>query len=213
MYIKAMTSPASKNLAFGCALLLGGFVLAGCRSVPDHSTSTKPAVVSTNSAGATTNSVSEPRQWYSVVVKPAPNLRPIHFYERINPVWWLQNRDEPHPPDWFAPNSKHREFKWWVRNPIHNFSFYVVGITDRTFVRSGRFPEKVLVPGHWNIAVSRYKFIYLPYVSFSSKHGFNFYFGWRHHGNFGIKLNHETPRPPKPKPEQAPEQKPAKPSP
>lgn len=195
---------------FCCSLAAIALALTtGCRAVPSHTDPPQPHSLSTNAPSASgTNAISEERQWYSVVLRPPPDFKPIHFYEKINPVWWLQNRDEPHPPAWFEPGGKHREFKWWLRNPIHNLSFYVIGVVDKTTVRSGRFPLKASVYGHWNVAVSRRRILYLPYVSYSNRHGFNFYFGWRPHGNFGIKLNHEKPEAPKTKPAKVPEDKP-----
>jgi hypothetical protein len=136
--------------------------------------------------------------WHTIRVKPGPRAPKIHFYNKLNPVWWLKNSDDPVPPDWYRPNEKHRNLKWSFRNPLHNFHFYVIGVADKEFSRSGKFPEKNSDPrGGWDFAAARYKFIWLPFVSYH-KPKFDFYFGWRNHGNFGIKININPKKPPVP---------------
>jgi hypothetical protein len=65
-------------------------------------------------------------------------------------------------------------------------------------VRSGKYPTQISKPcGGWNFAVSHRHILYLPFLDY--KHGrFEFYFGWRERGNFGIKLNFRQ-APPRPK--------------
>jgi hypothetical protein len=36
---------------------------------------------------------------------PRTNLPPIHFYNKINPIWWFGNVDEPRAPDWYRPDG------------------------------------------------------------------------------------------------------------
>ncbi|MDD5140364.1 MAG: hypothetical protein PHY43_08930 [Verrucomicrobiales bacterium] len=128
-------------------------------------------------------------KWHSVVMPVRTNLPPIHFYNKINPIWWFGNADEPRAPDWYRPNSSFRNVAWYFRNPLANFSNYVIGIGDKESVRSGRYPKQIGNPcGGWNFAVSHRHILYLPFIDY--KRGrFEFYFGWREHGNFGIKLN------------------------
>lgn len=128
-------------------------------------------------------------KWHSVVMPVRTNLPAIHFYNKINPIWWFGNADQPHPPDWYRPGSKYRNVVWYFRNPLANFSNYVIGIGDKQSVRSGKYPTKISNPrGGWNYAVSRRHVLYLPFIDY--KRGrFEFYFGWRQRGNFGIKLN------------------------
>jgi hypothetical protein len=143
-----------------------------------------------------TNFVSIP-QWHSIEITPSPRLKKIHFYNKLNPVWWFKNADAPTPPDWFRPGEKHRVFKWHLRNPFHNFAFYVIGIADKPHIRSGRYPKAVANPnGGWNFAVAKYKGLRFPFVSYS-RGEFDFYLGWRKGGNFGIKINYGAQRPPK----------------
>src|SRR5262249_16048462 len=68
--------------------------------------------------------------------------RPYDFSacQKLNPIWWLGNADEPDPPDWYRPNKSCRKIMWHFRNPCHNFTFFVIGIADRPFTRAGRFP-------------------------------------------------------------------------
>ena len=42
--------------------------------------------------------------------------------------------------------------------------------------------------GGWNIEVTAYKRLRLPFVSYE-RHGVTFYLGWRESGNFGTKFN------------------------
>jgi hypothetical protein len=136
-------------------------------------------------------------KWHSVEIKPSSRPGTIHFYNKINPVWWFKNADAPAPPDWFKPDEKRRSLKWFLRNPLHNFSFYVIGISDKQHVRSGRYPKRIGNPnGGWNVAVAKYKWVRLPFVSYS-RHGIDFYLGWRTGGNFGGKLNFNAKRPPR----------------
>ena len=120
---------------------------------------------------------------------PRTNLPPIHFYNKINPVWWFGNLDEPRPPDWYRPNGAARDFTWYLRNPFSNFGNYVIGVADKRTVRCGFYPDRNGNPnGGWNFAVTRRRIVFLPFLDY--KRGrFEFYFGWRERGNFGAKLN------------------------
>ncbi len=135
--------------------------------------------------------VAQRTSWRTVEIKPGPRAPKIHFYNKLNPIWWLKNSDDPKPPDWYRPTdtAKHRRMMWSFRNPLHNFNFYVIGVADKTFHRSGRYPKQNSDPnGGWDFEAARYKFIWLPFVSYH-RPNFDFYFGWRNHGNFGIKIN------------------------
>jgi hypothetical protein len=43
---------------------------------------------------------------------------------------------------WYRPGDRHRDLKWSFRNPFHNFDHYVIGIADKSFQRSGKYPER-----------------------------------------------------------------------
>ena len=138
---------------------------------------------------ATMDSVTNSTSWHTIKKMPRNDLPKIHFYNKLNPVWWLKNQDDPKPPDWYKPNDKRRKLKWSFRNPMHNFNFYVIGVADKKFSRSGRFPEQNSDPrGGWDFEFSRYKIFWFPFVSYH-RPKFDFYFGWRERGNFGIKFN------------------------
>ena len=114
---------------------------------------------------------------------------PARVLQKWNPLWWFGNVDDPEPPEWYRPGSSSRRWLWQLRNPLHNFTFYVVGIADKPFVRTGRSPSKVFHPdGGWNWAVCRHRWWRLPFVSYQ-RGRFKFYLGWRERGNFGAKLN------------------------
>lgn len=54
--------------------------------------------------------------------------------QKLNPLWWLGNADDPvPPPDWYRPGRRFRKARRHLRNPLHNFTFYVIGIADKDF--------------------------------------------------------------------------------
>jgi hypothetical protein len=113
---------------------------------------------------------------------------------KFNPIFWFKNYDDPEPPEKMWPGDPHRHFKWYWRNPFHNFTFYVIGIADKTFVRTGKYPARVFAPdGGWNWTVSKYKWLRLPFVSYQSG-SFHFYCGWRNRGNFGFEFKFSEPK-------------------
>jgi hypothetical protein len=78
---------------------------------------------------------------------------------------------------------------WWLRNPFHNLAFYVIGVADRPFANSGRYPSDVFAPlAGWNWALRWYRHIPFPFFSYW-RAGFKVYVGWRERGNFGVKFN------------------------
>ena len=139
-----------------------------------------------------TNSV----RWHTITVLPNANLPRIHLFNKLNPVWWVENADEPVPPAWYLPGDHHRATKWRFRNPFHNFDFYVVGVADKKFVRSGRYPERNSNPrGGWDFELARRKLALLPFFSYERQRC-TFYLGWREHGAFGLELRfHRKPYP------------------
>ena len=123
----------------------------------------------------------------------------IPLAKKFNPVFWLQNYDRPRPPWDYKPDDPFRICKWYFRNPFHNFDFYIIGIADKTFVRAGRYPDRVFsTDDGWNWAVCKYKFLRLPFVSYWSGQ-FNFYLGWRNRGQFGFEFKFSKPKPKKPR--------------
>ena len=122
-------------------------------------------------------------------------------FQKWNPIWWFGNVDDPEPPDWYRPGSANRRWLWQLRNPLHNFTFYVFGIADKPFTRTGKFPDAVFAPdGGWNWAVTKHKWVRLPFISFNGER-WRFYLGWRERGNFGGKVNFGKLPAPDPKPQ------------
>lgn len=108
-------------------------------------------------------------------------------WNKLNPIWWFLNSDDINPPIEYMPMSEWRHLFWLCRNPLHNFTFYVIGVADKDCPRYGHYKEHVFRPGGgWNFAVTQYKIIPLPFISYKGK--VKFYFGWREKGNFGIKF-------------------------
>lgn len=122
------------------------------------------------------------------VITNKPKQRPTTL-QKLNPVFWVGNLDDPQPPDWYRPHDAARSRKWYCRNSLHNFTFYVIGIADKEFEHKGRFPGELFNPhGGWNWTVCRYHWLRLPLISYQSRR-VRFYVGWRTRGNFGIKFN------------------------
>ncbi len=127
----------------------------------------------------------------TVTITNSVHIKPS---DKWNPHFWLGNSDEPVPPADYRPDDKHRVRKWYFRNPTHNFNYYVIGIADKTFRRSGRCPQAVFNPHEgWNWAVCKYRFLRLPFVSYQHK-SFKCYADWRERGNFGIELKLHSAR-------------------
>lgn len=171
------------------ALVAGMVVTAGGCSTVSPTTSEMPAIrpvvdkvakrESEKAAGGTSESARSDRE----VTQAKPKRR-----RKWNPIWWIGNADDPEPPDWYRPGRQCRRTRWHLRNPFHNFTFYVIGIADKDFERTGTHPEHVFNPdGGWTRAVAKYKCWRLPFVS-CIRGDFKFYIGWRERGNFGLKL-------------------------
>ena len=124
------------------------------------------------------------------ITRPAKILTPpIRATQKWNPLWWFGNADDPQPPGWYRRGDPHRESRWRMRNPLHNFTYYVIGVADKNVTRTGKFPAHVFAPGGgWNWAFTRARLLPLPFVSFDGKF-FRTYLGWRESGNFGGKVN------------------------
>ena len=177
------TTPALLLLLTGASLLAGRGAIA-CNPPPPDAADARP-------------------KWHSVTIIPRTNQPVGHFYNKLNPIWWFGNADEPHSPAWYRPNGTLRNVTWYFRNPFANFTWYVIGVADKKTVRSGLYPDHIYNPrGGWNFAVTRRRIVYLPFIDY--KRGrFEFYLGWRERGNFGAKLNFRQalPKPKAPKTE------------
>jgi hypothetical protein len=120
--------------------------------------------------------------------------------QKWNPARWFGNADDPEPPEWYKPDDPARQRKWLLRNPLHNFTFYVIGAADKPFERVGRHPRDVFNPeGGWNFATARHRYWRFPFVSYT-RGRFAMYWGWRERGNFGVKLTFKRHAAPSPQP-------------
>lgn len=118
-----------------------------------------------------------------------PAQPPASGTQKWNPIWWVGNADDPVPPDWYRPDQSMRGALWQLRNPLHNFTFYVIGVHDKDFVRRGISPQSVFRPkGGWNWTVIEHGWLRLPFVSYEGKH-VRWYALWREKGNFGLKFH------------------------
>ena len=109
--------------------------------------------------------------------------------KKWNPIYWFLNDDHKRAPDDYMPDEYgiFREIAWLCRNPLHNFTFYVIGVADKDYTVIGIYPESVFNPeGGWKWHIVKYKWVRLPFISYIGK--IKFYIGWRNRGNFGIKI-------------------------
>jgi hypothetical protein len=55
------------------------------------------------------------------------------------------------------PETRWGAVQWWLRNPAHNLTFYVMGAAHLDHKRSGMWPFSVFAPGGqgWNCCVTR----------------------------------------------------------
>ena len=137
--------------------------------------------------------LTHPANSYGTTVTVTNSIH-IKHGAKWNPGFWLGNSDEPVPPADYRSTDKHRITKWYFRNPTHNFNYYVIGIADKTFRRSGHCPREVFNPRQgWNWAVCKYKFLRLPFASYQ-RGRFRFYLGWRERGNFGAEIKFRAAR-------------------
>ena len=107
------------------------------------------------------------------------------------------NDDDPNPPADYQlgwPQWRRRLYWFAFRNPLHNLTFYVLGVAGKPFERVVIYPPRTLSnlvfrPEGWYIAVVKYKWLRLPFVSYQGAGLIKkFYVGWRERGNLGAKL-------------------------
>lgn len=126
----------------------------------------------------------------TATTRKVPRVESPHWYQKVNPLWWVASGE---PPGVYEPGSRMRQVDWFFRNPLHNFSFYVIGISDHinspAFGRYGKYPKDNFSPKPgWNVCDIHYHWLRLPYVAYWNPH-VSFYAGWRLAGEFGLKLN------------------------
>lgn len=139
-----------------------------------------------------------PNQISIVSVDLPPRRTGIHPCLKLCPWWALfGNADDGYFGDdnWRAgrPKSLLLALDWWLRNPAHNLTWYVIGVADRPRTVSGVYGNRFHRPGggwltSWTSVRAFGLSLQLPYVSYLSAH-VKGYAGWRPSGAFGLKLN------------------------
>ena len=96
------------------------------------------------------------------------------FPTKLNPIWWLGNADEPTHPD-------HSRLGWWLRNPFHNLTHYVLGCADRRRLRIG--------PGNGgnHLILQFWPPFVCPYICHWGAR-WEGYLGWREDGELGARF-------------------------
>ncbi len=128
-------------------------------------------------------------------------------------IWQVFGNDrDPYPPDWYKISSPQywRDFLWFfIRNPLHNFMFLIVGLEGKEFKRyrwydigwiewkEGFFvfqPIDGLLKS--KLIYNNRSYLFYSYRKiWNSKREFQFYIGWRPvEGAFGCKLRPFTKR-------------------
>lgn len=131
------------------------------------------------------------------------------FLSKINPLWWFKNDDDPSPPAWYhgadpsvplyqgpAWSDFRRKFYWFVlRNPLHNFMFYVLGLQDKNYKVWGKAPVALTDLSGAGLTGQTWCFIlpggdvWVPrfYYSLVTKL-VSFHFGWNFAGALAIRF-------------------------
>ena len=117
----------------------------------------------------------------------------ISIWKKLNPIWWLGNIDSPEPrnPEWLGSWPRWaRILVYRLRNPGHNFFYYVIGIADREPIatpRQGFDKPTVLADSGWysHRVRPRGGGWGRPFISYRGRR-IEGYIGWRERGNFGI---------------------------
>jgi hypothetical protein len=100
------------------------------------------------------------------------------FPTKLNPIWWLKNSDQPG-----------NEWGNWLRNPCHNFFWYVAGAEDRSFYIFGRRGVDLPDIGntHFHLIVQAWPPFICPFFSFIAGK-WQGYIGWRSGGALGARI-------------------------
>lgn len=113
------------------------------------------------------------------------------WYKKINPIWWLQNDADGWFPDHYLPEESwiKRAVLYFLRNPFHNFTFFIIGFRDKPSVSYAKNPNTTHIDGEFNYGYTKvYGWLPVPFISFR-KWGAEGYVGWRVPGAaFGLKL-------------------------
>ena len=124
-------------------------------------------------------------------------MTPYPWYKKINPLWWAGNADDPvnrikpdgtpaHPN--FYPNKPLwiRKLMWGIRNPLHNFVFFVIGLEDQPEIVNADIKQWPKDGQKWNVI--------LPFISYRGKKK-EFYLGWRGGKRVGVAWRNSNAKP------------------
>lgn len=109
-------------------------------------------------------------------------------------LWWafFGNADDGYYGDeeWRAGRkpSFWLALQWWLRNPAHNFCFYVIGFADedRIFVGDKNWGVDRGWSVHWLVTTVTGQ--RRPLLTYCAEDGTTSYIGWRPSGAFGVAL-------------------------
>jgi hypothetical protein len=146
---------------------------------------------------------------YKVVPRHPCQICPLDIFHTTTWVLFGNNDDGlfgeganfcPQQPPTFS-----KALRWWCRNPVHNFCFYVIGSADRVNSEfdilqivdnkiSGLHYRSVGYKTFASEGTSLYIALHggKPFISlrlrYHPRYRADFYIGWRERGNFGIKF-------------------------
>jgi hypothetical protein len=123
----------------------------------------------------------------------------VPLIKKLNPIWWFRNDTEQSADaaPWYHPEwSRARRYFYWnfLRNPLQNFRCFIVGVQDRNYAVTGRYPVLTvqrddLVPPEYGFQCSMiWLLVPRPFISYSGKYVV-WYVGTQPTGIFGLKLN------------------------
>ncbi|MCO6457288.1 MAG: hypothetical protein J5I93_18475 [Pirellulaceae bacterium] len=176
-----LQSPIRRKLLATIAVVLAG--LPGCALVPGEC-----RVPIERQVASRHHAYPEPKQ---------PDLERSRLLgvPKLNPAWWAENADDP-LPWWWKPDAplKERQRTWFLRNPMHNFNSYIIGVADRRTHRWGIEAGSIWnEQGSFNATVTQAgPLLYLPMLSYRGRY-LEWYLGWRTSGSFGGALRRAQP--------------------
>ena len=112
--------------------------------------------------------------------------------QKASLAFLLGNQDDPLPPADFMPTAPEWEriSSWYLRNPAHGLTHYVIGLRDRWHVTLIGTARNWKPGGGWHFHLFRHAFPFwlCPFISYWKPHGWSFYIGWRENGPFGARF-------------------------
>ena len=110
----------------------------------------------------------------------------VSLIERIRVVLFslFTNRDNLLPPEWFTRQQYWtafvfgRKIGWWFRNPAHDFTRYVVGLTGKPYVKLPPDLDTWNPEGGHNYGILHWMGENYSFHSYRGKY-VEYYYGWR----------------------------------